>query len=159
MSDNRCTRREYALALEVALSNSDNWPTHTCVAWVDSADRTCGKPRTEGLLCKRHDNIAEKRHAASIAKDRAQREKWAAEREAELPGWRSELAKVEARMRVLDPPDANTDPAAYAGNVHPSIRRKRVAFMSDRRVMEMGKLVRRAEELRRRIGNDEQTAA
>jgi len=155
MSNNECTNREYNLALEVALSNSANWPTSTCVAWVDSADRTCGKTRSAGLLCKRHNTVAEKRAIKNAEKNAQDRERRAAWRAENLPKWRAELDRIEARMRVMDPPPVSTDPAAYGGNVHPSIRKKRAGFMSDSRVMEMGKLVRRADELRRLIGDNQ----
>lgn len=157
MTASLCTKREYALALQVALDNPNNWPD-TCVAWVDSKDATCGKPRTDGLLCNRHVTVADRRFIHAAAKAATEREAAATERARDLPGWRAELAKIEARMRVLDPPNVNTDPAAYVGNVHPSIRRKRATFMSDTRVQEMGRLVRRAEELRRRIGTEGETS-
>lgn len=152
MSTNECTDREFALATTVALERPSSWPVTLCVAWVESSGQTCGRIRAEGLLCKRHHGVAEKRYVKAVEKASREREKRAEWRAESLPKWRAELARVEARMNVLDPPRP-ADRAAYTGCVHPSITKRRRAFMSDSRVMEMGTLSRRAQELRSLIGD------
>ena len=143
--------RDMGLASLVALPNPDSWGD-ACPAWIESADRKCGKPRTEGLLCKRHHTVALRRLAAMAEKERGQAARAAEKRERDLPKWRAELARVEARMRVLDPPMATTDRAAYGGILHSSIQRERARRWSDSRVQEMAQLVTRAERLRSWIG-------
>lgn len=150
------SRKEIALVSMVALGSPDRWRATGCVAWMEAAERVCGRDRAEGLLCKRHRGVAERRLAAEVAKERTRRAK-AQERRAEQlqrhgDRWRAELERVEARMRVLDPPPETTDPAAYRGAVHPSIRRRQVARFSDARVQEMCRLLDRAAVLRRKLG-------
>ncbi len=121
-----------------------------CVAWVDKSDRRCGKD-APGYLCTRHETVARRRWDAEVAKAEAHREKILARRSEKLPAWREELARVEAEIARLDPPRP-VDRAAYTGNAHPSIDRRRRAFMSDRRISTMANLWRRHEELTRLIG-------
>lgn len=134
----------------------DHWKDGDgCPAWIDSADRRCRKAPATGYLCTRHHNVAVKRWAAHVEKEQARRDRSAERRAAALPGWREELEKVEAEMNRLDPPRPdNYDRAAYGGNVHPSIQRKRAAFMSDSRVQRMAALSRRHEELVQNLGAD-----
>lgn len=149
-------QKKIALASMLALGQPTNWHPTGCVAWVESADRVCARTRAEGLLCKRHHTVAVRRFAAEVEREKTRRAKWRAHREEQLARhgdrWRAELAKIEARMRVLDPPPETTDRAAYGGAVHPSIRRRQIARMSDARVEEMARLIRRAEVLRSKLG-------
>ena len=144
--------RDHALALQVGLQDPRTWPTETCVAWVEPRG-TCGRPRAEGLLCKRHHGVAERRWAKHVEQEARGRAERTAYRERMLPQWREELARVEARMAQLDPPRPH-DRAAYTGNVHPAIRRSSERLMSGSRVQKMAALVRRADELRSLIGGD-----
>lgn len=128
--------------------------SHGCPAWIDSADRRCAKKPAHGYLCTRHHNVAVKRwekeqEVLRISKERALRY-----RAAHLPQWKSELAYVQAEINRLDPPAVNTDRAAYGGNVHPSILRKRRAALSDSRVQKMAELWRRHDELTSKIGDE-----
>ena len=104
--------RNLGLASLVANGGPDGWGD-SCPAWIESTARQCGKPRTHGLLCKRHHMVALNQLAVEIGKARAQRERAVTARELDLPVRRAELAKIEARMAVLDPP-ADTDRAAAA---------------------------------------------
>ena len=140
------------LALTVALPRPERWGA-SCPAWIESADRKCGKPRTEGYLCKRHHTVAVRRLAVRREVDARQSEQAAERRARNLPLWREELARIEKRMAALDPPLATTDRAAYGGVLHPSIVRERARRWSDSRVEEMARLVNRAEDLRRWIGD------
>lgn len=136
------------LMLAVALTDEID----PCPAWMETAERRCGKARAIGFLCQRHHAVAVRRLQARQAADAAQAEEAAERRARKLPAWRAELDRVEARMRVLDPPADVTDRAAYTGAVHPSLRRRQARLLSDSRVEEMARLVVRAEQLRRLIG-------
>ena len=142
---------EIGLAGYVAL-RMDNWnPATGCPAWVESRGDTCRKSLEEGTaLCKRHRNVAMKRHEKrkeDLLKQQAERIEYRAKM---LPEWEAELAKVEADMeRYGGAP--TTDRAAYGGEVHPSIQRQQLRQLSDTNVQRMARLSRRAEELRRKI--------
>lgn len=125
-----------------------------CVAWVEKSDRRCGRD-APGYLCKRHETVARRRWEKYVEREAVKREKRTADRARNLPGWKAELEKVTAEINRLDPPrPADYDRAAIGGNVHPSIQRKRAAFMSDSRVQKMAALTRRHEQLTRKIGAD-----
>ena len=53
------------LASFVVLGRVVDRPTDVCAAWIDSADRTCGKPAAEPWLCRRHVTVATKRADAA----------------------------------------------------------------------------------------------
>lgn len=125
-----------------------------CVAWMDTAEKVCGKPRVEGFLCRRHHTVAVKRAEAAALKAAVEKLAALKRRERMLPKWRAELARIEARMAVLDPPPLTTDRAAYAGAQHAAVTRHQRRALSDARVAEMAALVARAEQLRRKIGDD-----
>lgn len=141
------------LLLPMVAMRTDYEPNGACVAWVESRGERCGRT-TDFLLCPRHVQVAQKR----LAKDQAAREerqaKHAARREEMLPKWRERLARIEARIAVLDPPTMTTDRAAYGGEIHPSIQRSQRAGMSDARVAEMAQLHRDRDHLLRMIGGD-----
>jgi hypothetical protein len=147
-------KEEIALASYVAL-RVDGWDiSQGCVAWVDSRDSTCAKPPSGySMLCKRHRNVAAKRHEKrkeEVLKQQAERAEY---RSRMLPEWKAELAKVEALMeRYGSAP--TTDRAAYGGETHPSIQKAQLRQLSDTNVQRMAKLARRAERLREQIGND-----
>ena len=130
----------------------DHWETSVgCMAWIEASDRRCGKTPAEGYLCTRHHTVAVRRWEKDQAKQAARAVEAARRRAAKLPGWRAELAKVQAEINRLDPP-TSMDRAAYLGDAHPSITRRRRAFMSDTRVQRMAALWDRHQTLTRLIG-------
>ena len=95
------------LASLVAL-RLDGDPT-ICPAWIESADRRCGKPATIGLLCARHHKVAIVRAEKQSAKDAAARERAAVRREAKRPAALARLEKVEALLsQLLGEPTTDT---------------------------------------------------
>lgn len=145
------TERDRALAMQVALRLDDWTAAQGCPAWIDSADRQCGRPPAEGYLCRRHHTVAVRRLEKDQARRQAAAEKRAAHRAANLPAWRAELARVEAEIERRDRPVV-ADRAAVGGVVHPSIRKRQLAALSDTNVKRMAELYRRHDELTRKIG-------
>ncbi len=132
------------LASFVVLGRVDDRPTDVCGAWVDSADRTCGKPAAEPWLCRRHVTVATKRADAYTARESARRERAEARRLERAPKLRARLAKVEARIRQLDPPSRG-DGAVV--NV-PLARR----MPTDNQIAELARLVHERDRLRAEVG-------
>lgn len=132
------------LASFVVLGRVDNRPTDVCGAWVDSADRTCGKPAAEPWLCRRHVTIATKRADAYTVREAGRRERAEARRIERAPKLRAQLAKVEARIRQLDPP--TRDDGAVV-NV-PLARR----MPTDNQIAELARLVHERDRLRAEVG-------
>lgn len=132
----------------------DHWESSRgCVAWLDGPDRRCGKD-APGYLCTLHQKTAERRWERHVAKAAARADKARQDRARDLPRWRAELERLEAEIRRLDPPPATTDLAAYGGDMHASLRRARANHLSDDRVAKLANLHRKADRLRRQIGND-----
>ena len=130
----------------------DHWETKVgCMAWIEVSDRRCGKTPAEGYLCTRHHTVAVRRWEKDQAKQAVGAEQAAQRRAAKLPGWRAELAKVQAEIRRLDPP-TTMEAAAFLGDAHPSITRRRGEFLSDSRVQRMAALWDRHQTLTRLIG-------
>lgn len=102
------------LALTVALDRPDSWGTD-CPAWIESADRKCGKPRDHGYLCKRHHAVAVQRLAKQAEKKAAADERHRVEQERLRPGREARLDRINAEIRRLDPPPPTTDMAAWGG--------------------------------------------
>lgn len=149
------TLDEAILANQVAL-RLDTWePSHGCPAWIDSADRQCGRPNTIGYLCKRHHTVAVRRLDALEAKAEKRREEREAYRAENLPRWRELLDKVGAEIERSDPPRL-ADRAAYTGHVHKSLRRQQSRLLSDSNVKRMAELWRRHDELTRKIGRTDE---
>jgi len=146
----------HQLLLQVALRD-DYKPSAPCPAWIESADRTCGREPTHDYLCKRHDTIARRRHADSLHREtqerERQRERIRAHRAANLTKWRTRLERIESEITSFNAAGV-TDRAAYTGLVHPSINRKRMAALSDSNVQRMAKLHSEAETLRKLIGTE-----
>ena len=128
------------LASFVVLGRVVDRPTDVCAAWIDSADRTCGKPAAEPWLCSRHVTVATKRAEAYIAREAARRERADARRVERAPKLRARLAAVEARIRQLDPP-TREDGAVV--NV-PLARR----MPTDNQIAELAQLVHERDRLR-----------
>ena len=133
-----------ALASFVVLGRVDNRPTDVCGAWIDSADRVCGKPAAVPWLCRRHVTVAIKRAEAYAAREVARREHAEARRVERAPKLRARLAAVEARIRQLDPPTRG-DGAVV--NV-PLARR----MPTDNQIAELARLVHERDRLRAEVG-------
>lgn len=132
-----------ALASMVALRYADRDP-HFCAAWIESADRVCGKPG-ESWMCPRHEKVARARLLKAIEKDRADRVKAEAERERMRPKWEADLERVEARLGQLDPPMRPFD----HGEQNMPLRKR---IPSDARIHEMAGLHKQRDYLRMRLG-------
>ena len=149
-----------SLALTVGLDRPESWGDN-CVAWVDSADRKCGKPRKHGYLCTRHHNVATKRLAKRIEKKQEWAERRRAHNEKKLPEWKAALEKVNAELAHRTGSDQDRlEPAAYLGQAHASITKARQAttkrLFSDANVERVGELIRTKELLETQIRNAEQ---
>ena len=124
-----------------------------CPAWIESKGAECKRPATDGLLCRRHHHVAERRLAASIEKRQAE----AVKAREKAPARRARLAEIEERIALLQSrlshPDT-TDMAAYGGAVNTRIQARREAAMV--RDVETGaelhRLTRQAESLRALLG-------
>ena len=151
---NATTTLQKALAAQVALPLAQLPETAGhCPAWIDSKGAECRRPATDGLLCRRHHNVAERRLAAAIEKRQAE----AVKAMEKAPARRARLAEVEERIALLQSrlshPDT-TDMAAYGGAVNTRIQARREAAMV--RDVETGaelhRLTRQAESLRSLLG-------
>ena len=151
---NATTTLQKALAAQVALPLAQLPETAGhCPAWIDSKGAECRRPATDGLLCRRHHNVAERRLAAAIEKRQAE----AAKAREKAPARRARLAEIEERIALLQSrlsrPDT-TDMAAYGGAVNTRIQARREAAMV--RDVETGaelhRLTRQAESLRTLLG-------
>ena len=148
------TTRQKALAAQVVLPMAP-LPAVVghCPAWIESKGAECRRPATDGLLCRRHHHVAERRLAAVIEKRQAEAVK-AAEK---APARRARLAEIEERIALLQSrlsrPDT-TDTAAYGGAVNPRIQARRESAMV--RDVETGaelhRLTREAAHLRSLLG-------
>ena len=144
---------EKALAMYVALRIDDWDPEHGCPAWIESADRQCGRqPVDAAMLCKRHRNVALKREQKARIKQKEQADRTKAYRAENLPKWRAERELIEAQMERYGSP-ATSDRAAFGGATHPSIRRKQLQQLSDTNVQRMAQLGQRWQRLTELIGD------
>ena len=132
------------LASFVILGRVDDRPTDVCGAWIDSADRTCGKPAAVPWLCRRHVTVAIKRAEAYAAREVARRERANARRVERAPKLLARLATVEARIRQLDPP--SRDDGAVINM--PLARR----MPTDNQIAELAQLVHERDRLRAEVG-------
>ena len=141
------------LAEHVSLS-MHNWRVGDgCPAWIESREAKCGKDPVRGYLCNRHHNIAIKRQSKALDEARKSATTAAAVRAVQLPVWKQNLAAIESEIERLDQPVVR-DRAAFGGAANKSIEKKRKAGLSDAKVQRMALLVRKAEMLRRKIGDD-----
>lgn len=90
-----------ALVAMVALPNHVDSEPGTCVAWMDSADRVCGKPAEH--LCPRHLKVAERRYERELQRTRETQRRREAARASSVPKWTERLAAVEAELDRIDP--------------------------------------------------------
>lgn len=143
----------YQLAMTVSLGALDRMDdTEGCVAWIESADRRCGKPRTEGYLCARHHAVAVKRHAKQVEKERVQLEKRRAIAEAKRPERERRLAAVEAEIARRDPPPLTTDAAAFGGVGCTAVARQNQRRWSPGNVHRLAELWDERDQLLTRLG-------
>ena len=123
---NATTTLQKALAAQVALPLAQLPETAGhCPAWIDSKGAECKRPATDGLLCRRHHNVAERRLAAAIEKRQAKAVK-AAER-ARLTVERADIILAQADKHEAKAAEAEAqisdggDLAAYGGAMHARI--------------------------------------
>ena len=145
------TTRQKALTAQVILPMAP-LPTVAghCPAWIESKGAECRRPATDGLLCRRHHNVAERRLAAAIEKRQAEAVKAAEKAPARLAEIEDRIARLQSRLSHPD----TTDTAAYGGAVNPRIQARREAAMA--RDVETGaelhRLTREAAHLRTLLG-------
>ena len=151
---NATTTLQKALAAQVALPLAQLPETAGhCPAWIEAKGAECRRPATDGLLCRRHHHVAERRLAASIEKRQAE----AVKAREKAPARRTRLAEIEKRIARLEGrlsrPDT-TDTAAYGGAVNARVQARREAAMV--RDVETGaelhRLTREAAHLRSLLG-------
>ena len=148
------TTRQKALAAQVVLPMTPLPETAAhCPAWIESKGAECQRPATDGLLCRRHHHVAERRLTAAVQKRQAE----AAKATEKAPARRARLAEIEGKIARLQSrlsrPDT-TDTAAYGGAVNARIQARREAAMA--RDVETGaelhRLTRQAAHLRTLLG-------
>ena len=148
------TTRQKALAAQVVLPMAPLPETAAhCPAWIESKGAECRRPVTDGLLCRRHHHVAERRLVAAVEKRQAEARKAAVKapaRQARLAVVEGQIARLQSRLSRPD----TTDTAAYGGAVNPRIQARREAAMV--RDVETGaelhRLTREAEHLRTLLG-------
>ena len=123
---NATTTLQKALAAQVVLPLAQLPETAGhCPAWIESKGTECKRPATDGLLCRRHHNVAERRLAAAIEKRQAKAVK-AAER-ARLTVERADIILAQADKHEAKAAEAEAqisdggDLAAYGGAMHARI--------------------------------------
>ena len=123
---NATTTLQKALAAQVILPMTPLPETAGhCPAWIESKGAACKRPATDGLLCRRHHNVAERRLAAAIEKRQAKAVK-AAER-ARLTVERADIILAQADKHEALAAEAEAqistggDLAAYGGAMHARI--------------------------------------
>lgn len=146
------------IGLYQILAVSDHCPEGTCWAWMDSAERVCGKPEAVEHLCQRHELVAlariEKRRQklaeqAERRRERAVRNLGA--NRAKLANLLTDLERIERRMNQLDPPPPTTDPAAWGGVGNSASARYRKRVTDDRVISEMVELYKRRDWVQARM--------
>ena len=120
------TTLQRALAAQVALPLAPLPETAgLCPAWIEAKGAECRRLATDGLLCRRHHNVAERRLAAAIEKRQAKAVK-AAER-ARLTVERADIILAQAGKHEALAAEAEAqistggDLAAYGGAMHARI--------------------------------------
>lgn len=135
------------LAAMVALPGHVDSRPGMCVAWLEAADRVCGKPAE--YLCPRHVKVAERRYERAVARERESRRRADAYRRQQEPVWRDELAKVEAELDRIDPLRTDTHHDSAMVNMPLSKR-----LPSDSRIQRLSMLHERRASLRRSLRLD-----
>lgn len=142
------TAADRTLAATVAL-RLDTRPHNRCAAWIESADRVCGKPSAaHPWLCARHATVAKRRLAKAAAEDEARADRYRAEQERMRPVREARLAAVEARLRQIDP-ILRDGPGGDRAAQHAPLAQR---LPSDARIEELARLHKLAAGLRRDLG-------
>ena len=89
------------LAGFVALRDVEDYPVGTCVAWMDSAERVCGK--AADYLCPRHAKVAQGKLDKAVARHNAAAAKRAASAPERAAKAQAELDRIERRLGQIDP--------------------------------------------------------
>lgn len=136
----------YDLAETLVLGRLDLRDPHVCGAWIESADRTCGRPGRD-WLCPRHVKVAQRVLDRRRAKDaiKADRARMAAE--SARPSRLAALARIEARLDAIDP--MRRDARADGAIVNVPIAKR---LPSDTRIAELARLHRERDRLRALLG-------
>jgi len=132
------------LAAMVAL-RLDRTPAQ-CAAWIESADRVCGRDAARPWLCKRHETVAARRLTKALADREARAEKSRAAREERRRNDQARLEAVEAQLDRLDPFRDGTA-ADRAAACAPLSHR----LPSDSRIAKLARLHDEADRLRARL--------
>lgn len=120
------TTRQKALAAQVILpmTRLDETPDR-CPAWIESRSARCSKPATDGLLCRRHHHVAERRLTAAVQKRQDQAVK--AREKARLTVERADIIHAQADRHEAKAAEAEAqistggDLAAYGGAMNARI--------------------------------------
>ena len=92
--------------LWTALALSDHYPTGTCWAWMDPADRVClaDEGQTTPHLCARHAKVARRRLKAWADEEAKAAARMDAETERMRPKAEAEMTTLRRRIAQLNPP-------------------------------------------------------
>lgn len=141
---------ERQLAAFVTLRDPDDYPAGTCVAWMDSANRVCGK-HADGYLCRKHRTVAELRVEKERERLRAKKARGADHdaKHARAQRLLDELGRVEARLTRLDPTWNQAPQRLDHGVLNTPLRRR---IPTETRIAEMAALHARRNTIRRDLG-------
>lgn len=129
------------------LALREGYPEGTCWAWMDGAERVCGRPEGDALhLCQRHAKVAESRLHDDVERAERRRVRQAERAAVVEPGKRAELDRIERRLDALDP--------LRSGSLDPAVVNLPLAkrLPSDARIAELARLHERRRQLRRELG-------
>ena len=127
--------------LYLTLAISDHHPAGTCWAWMEKAEKACGRPEgAEPHLCSRHEVVARRRLDQRIAREAARNVQRKTDSISKLPKLRAPLAKVEAEIERRDPKPPTDDPAAFGGVGCTTTARWQKRVMSDSNISRMATL-------------------
>ena len=127
--------------LYLTLAISDHHPAGTCWAWMEKAEKACGRPEgAEPHLCPRHEVVARRRLDQRIAREAARNVQRKTDSISKLPKLRAQLAKVEAEIERRDPKPPTDDPAAFGGVGCTTTARWQKRVMSDSNISRMATL-------------------
>ena len=125
----------------LTLAISDHYPAGTCWAWMEKAEKACGRPEgAEPHLCPRHEVVARRRLDQRIAREAARNVQRKTDSISKLPKLRAQLAKVEAEIERRDPKPPTDDPAAFGGVGCTTTARWQKRVMSDSNISRMATL-------------------
>lgn len=135
-----------ALAAEVALRHPTDYPDDKCAAWMESAERVCGKPATVPWLCKRHEKVAAARREKRLAREAARQDRYRELAKVQRPRLQEKLDAVEAEIARLTP--AADAPFDHGVLNLPLARR----IPSDARIRRLAELHRKRDGLLTQLG-------